>query len=74
MYAPELDKRIRPHLQPANDLWKVDETYSSRTRQKFVAGVEFALSEAPRSGGKRKIDGKAEAFLVATVCSDPPQD
>jgi hypothetical protein len=23
--------------------------------------------------GKRKLDGKAEAFLVATACSDPPQ-
>jgi len=26
-YAPELDKRIRPHLQAANDSWRVDETY-----------------------------------------------
>lgn len=26
-YAPELDKRIRPHLQATNDSWRVDETY-----------------------------------------------
>jgi len=26
-YAPELDKRIRPHLQRTNDSWRVDETY-----------------------------------------------
>jgi transposase, IS6 family len=26
-YAPELDKRSRPHLNPTNDSWKVDETY-----------------------------------------------
>ena len=26
-YAPELDKRIRPHLSSINDSWKVDETY-----------------------------------------------
>ncbi len=26
-YAPELDKRIRSHLQPTNDSWRVDETY-----------------------------------------------
>jgi transposase-like protein len=26
-YAPELDKRIRPHLNPTNDSWRVDETY-----------------------------------------------
>ncbi len=26
-YSPELDKRIRPYLQPTNDSWRVDETY-----------------------------------------------
>ncbi len=26
-YAPELDKRIRPHLKLTNDSWRVDETY-----------------------------------------------
>src|SRR5437879_1147468 len=26
-YAPELDKRCRPHLKTCNDSWKVDETY-----------------------------------------------
>jgi hypothetical protein len=26
-YAPELEKRCRPHLKPCNDSWKVDETY-----------------------------------------------
>lgn len=26
-YAPELDKRIRPHLRSTNDSWQVDETY-----------------------------------------------
>lgn len=26
-YARELDKRSRPHLNPTNDSWKVDETY-----------------------------------------------
>lgn len=25
--APELDKRIRPHLKQTNDSWRVDETY-----------------------------------------------
>lgn len=52
----------------------VGESTVHRTRQKFVdGGVEFALSEAPRLGGKRKLNGKAEAFLVATACSDPPK-
>jgi IS6 family transposase len=26
-FAPELDKRIRPFLNPTNDSWRVDETY-----------------------------------------------
>ena len=26
-YAPDLDKRIRPHLQLRNDSWRVEETY-----------------------------------------------
>ena len=26
-YAPEFEKRCRPHLKPCNDSWKVDETY-----------------------------------------------
>ena len=26
-YAPEIDKRSRPHLKKSNDSWRVDETY-----------------------------------------------
>ena len=26
-YAPELEKRCKPHLRPTNDSWRVDETY-----------------------------------------------
>ncbi len=26
-YAPELEKRCRPHLRVTNDSWRVDETY-----------------------------------------------
>ena len=26
-YGPELDKRVRRHLKPRNDSWRVDETY-----------------------------------------------
>ena len=52
----------------------VGESTVHRTRQKCVEqSVEEALSERPRRGGKHKLDGKAEAFLVATACSDPPE-
>jgi IS6 family transposase len=26
-YAPEIDRRSRPHLKPTNDSWRVDETH-----------------------------------------------
>ena len=45
----------------------------TRTKRRFVEGnLEFALSEAPRSGAVRKLTGREEALLVATACSKPP--
>ncbi len=44
-----------------------------RTRQKFVEhGLDKAISEQPRPGRQRKLDGSTEAFLIATACSDAP--
>ena len=44
-----------------------------RLRKRFVEeGLEAALSDKPRPGGQRKLDGKAEALLVALACSTPP--
>ena len=52
---------------------KVGESTVHRTRQKCVeSGIALALKESPRQGRKRKLDGKTEAFLVATACSTPP--
>jgi hypothetical protein len=31
------------------------------------------LNEDPRPGQKRKLDGRAEATLIATACSDAPE-
>jgi transposase len=46
-----------------------------RTRQRFVEeGLEAALSERPRAGGRRKLEGKQEALLVALACSVPPDE
>ena len=53
---------------------KVGESTVHRIRQKCVEqGVELALKERPRKGREKKLDGKTEAFLVATACSDPPE-
>ena len=44
-----------------------------RIRRRFVAdGIERALNEDPRPGQKRKLDGRAEATLIATACSEAP--
>ncbi len=53
---------------------KVGESTVHRTRQKCVeSGLDSALTERPRQGRKVKLDGKAEAFLVATACSEAPE-
>jgi len=45
-----------------------------RVRKRFVEeGLEAALSERPRPGAGRKLDGRQEAYLVALASSDPPE-
>jgi transposase len=45
-----------------------------RIRKRFVEGnLEHALNERPRPGAKRKLDEKAEAYLIALACSKPPE-
>jgi transposase len=45
-----------------------------RIRKRFVQGnTDKALNDDPRPGGaKVKLDGRAEAQLIALVCSDTP--
>jgi len=44
-----------------------------RIRKRCVeGGIEWALTERPRPGGTPKLQGKDEAFLIATACSTPP--
>jgi len=45
-----------------------------RIRKRFVAdGLQRALNDDPRPGQKRKLDGRGEATLIATACSDAPE-
>jgi transposase len=45
-----------------------------RIRKRFVlGGLEKALNEDPRPGQRRKLDGRAEATLIATACSQVPE-
>jgi len=44
-----------------------------RTRKRFVeGGLNKGLNEDPRPGQRTKLDGAAEAHLVALACSDAP--
>ena len=53
---------------------KVGESTVHRIRQRCVEeGVELALKERPRKGSNKKLNGKSEAFLIATACSDAPE-
>lgn len=67
-YAPELDKRIRPYLNPTNYSWRVDETYIE------VKGEWKYLYRAVDSEGNTldfmlsaKRDGKAAARFFRKV-------
>jgi transposase len=53
----------------------VGERTISRVRRRFVErGFEACLQRKPQDkpGRERKLDGKAEARLIALACSDPP--
>ncbi len=59
--------------QAIADALHVGRTTVERVRRRFVEGnLEGALTEAPRPGAKPKLDGKQQAFLIATACSTPP--
>jgi transposase len=45
-----------------------------RSRKRFVEeGLEAAVRERPRPGGRRKLDGRQEACRIALACSLPPE-
>jgi transposase len=51
----------------------VHPTSVENIRRRFVdEGLEAALSERPRPGKARLLDGHQEAYLVALTCSTPP--
>src|ERR1051326_1133281 len=51
-YAPELEKRCRPHLKATNDSWRVDEPYVK------VKGVDVPLSRRRFSGKQPGISAQ----------------
>ena len=67
-YAPELDKRIRPHLHMTNGSWRVDETYI-RVKGQWVylyravdatgQTIDFLLSPKRDAAAARRLFRKA---------------
>ena len=67
-YAPELERRLRRHLKPTNDSWRVDETYV-RVKGKWVylyravdssgATIDFLLSAKRDAAAAERFLGKA---------------
>jgi transposase len=47
---------------------------AANVRKRFAAeGLDAALTEKARSGGPAKLDGKAEAVVIARACSPVPE-
>jgi transposase len=57
------------------DALEVSQPTISRIRKQYVEeGLEAALNRrAPRREYRRKLDGEAEARLIALACSEPPR-
>jgi transposase len=46
----------------------------ANVRRRFtLGGLGAALDEKPRPGAKPRLDGKAEAIVIATACSPVPE-
>ena len=76
-YAPELEKRCRPHLKACNDSWKVDETsikvkkvwmYLYRAIDSQGNTLEFLLSATRDAEAAKRFFVKA---LHSSACSAP---
>ena len=53
---------------------KVSKSTVCRIRKRYCeGGLDFALSEKPRSGAPTKIDGNIQAKITMLACSEPPE-
>ncbi|PEJ84966.1 IS6 family transposase [Bacillus toyonensis] len=74
-YGPELNKRIRKHLKPTNDSWRVDETYLKIKGKKMYLyravdsegnTIDFYLSQRRNAKAAKRFLKKALASCHAT--------
>jgi IS6 family transposase len=61
-YAPEMEKRCRPHLKAMNDSWRVDETYIK------VKKVWMYLYRAVDSPQPHQRCSSGQTLLLKSAC------
>jgi transposase, IS6 family len=64
VYAPELNKRRRPHLRPTNKSYRIDETY---IRIKGQARYLYPAVDSTRPDDRVSIDGRTGAAAAKTL-------
>ena len=78
-YGPELNTRIRKHLKPTNDSWRVDETYLKIKGKKMYLyravdsegnTIDFYLSQRRNTKAAKRFLKKALASCHATKPSE----
>jgi transposase-like protein len=79
-YAPDLEKRCRPHLKACNDSWRVDETYVKvkKTRMYLYRAVDsevntldFLLSPTRDAEAAKRFFLKALHSTASSVSLTP---
>ena len=63
-YGPELDERVRRHLKPTNDSWRVDETYI-----KEVNGCICIVQSIPKGIRSDLLDYKGYVYKGEMCCT-----
>jgi hypothetical protein len=66
-YAPELEKRCRPHLKATNDSWRVDETYV-KVKKPGCTSIE---PWTPK--GTRSSSGSVQHMMQKRLCAFSPK-
>ena len=66
------DRRAHTDQQIASALSAGTSTVYRAKRRFVEGGLVHALNEASRPGGRRKLDGRQEATLIAIACTNPP--
>lgn len=60
--APQISENLKTTKQTVYNI-----------RKRFTkSGLDSSLYEKPRPGGKRRLDARQEAHVIATACSAPP--